>query len=392
MQNHTRWLSQLPEYFGSNLLDAAIRAVTTVHLGIAAHSESFMHESRKHYGRALLLLNTSLSRNDSGMASETLSATILLSFYEMFASESNGAWLRHAGGAGTLMKIRGPNRHLKGLDRDIYLAYRHTVYIDAFQRDEACFLAEPEWIELSHQVHEDLRSAGITPERVEIFDLAEEFYLENVKVPTTVRAARNMSVARAAMSPDIFQTYREGVLERVRQHRYALKSINLRFRAALQKKGLETTLHTTDDPVFPLQFAFVNVFVGSTHVGYWTIMIILNAILKEVEKESHPERTGLYIMENLEIAMDICRATPFMLTSSFLGPFFTIFALRLSLLVFEPGKERSWVLKKLFEIGRTHMKMAVDVPGFDTGTSVQRMEATSPEQMNWGKEQSKGVA
>ena len=60
-----------------------------------------MQESRNYYGKALRLLNNDLQDVDKGMSSETLSATILLSFYEMFASDSDDSWIRHAGGAGT---------------------------------------------------------------------------------------------------------------------------------------------------------------------------------------------------------------------------------------------------------------------------------------------------
>ena len=365
MRNHQNWLKRLPALFGSNkLLDAAVRAVSLVHLGCVQHSEVFVQESRQYYGKALHLLNKSLINDGSGMATDTLSATVLLSFYEMFASDSNQSWVRHAGGAGTLMRIRGPDRHLTGMDRDVYLAYRHTIIIDAFMRDEACFLAEPQWIEMAKKIHEDLRDSGIRDERLEIFDLAEEFYLEHTSIPATLRDARNMDEARRKLSSEQYAAHTELILARARLHRANLKSINLRLRAALAKQGLETSTMDTVDPVFPKQYVFVNVFVASTNVGHWTIMLLLNLILKEIEKDIAPEKNALYVMENREICREICRSTPFMLTSSFLGPFFVIFALRLCLMVLDPGQERDWVVHKLVQIGDTHMKMASDIPSF----------------------------
>lgn len=47
-----------------------------------------------------------------------------------------------------------------------------------------------------------------------------------------------------------------------------------------------------------------------------------------------------------------------MLSSSFLGPFFIIFGLRISLTALQDKDERDWVVAKLFEIGDTHMAMA----------------------------------
>jgi len=177
---------------------------------------------------------------------------------------------------------------------------------------------------------------------------------------------------KGTLSPEGFHNFLEGLLERTRQHRYKLKSINVRFRAALQKTGLETTSRLTSDKVFPLQYVYVNVFIASTNVGYWTIMLLLNMVLKEAEKETHPERTGLYLMENHEIAMEICRTAPFMLTSSFLGPFFITFALRLCLVVFEPGQQRDWVIAKLKDIGATRISMASDIPDFEAGGSISK--------------------
>ncbi|EXJ60446.1 hypothetical protein A1O7_04599 [Cladophialophora yegresii CBS 114405] len=379
MRSHQNWLSQLPRMFGSKLLDTTIRAVSLVHLGRVQQSEVFVQESRRFYGNALRLLNKALTTDTDGMSTETLSATILLSFYEMFASDSNDSWVRHSGGAGLLMRLRGPTRHLSGLDRDVYLAYRHTIIIDAFMRDEPCFLAEPQWLEMAERIHNDLRASGIADERLEIFELAEEFYLEHVQIPTTLRDARHLEESKRKMTPDQYAAHTELVLARARLHRANLKSINLRFRAALMRNGLETSSMDTMDPVFPKQYVFANVFVASQYIGHWTIMLILNLILKDNEKEFAPEKNSLYLMENREMCRDICRTTPFMLTSSFLGPFFVIFALRLCLMVFEPGQERDWVVRKLTQIGDTHMKMAADIPTFEPEHSLQEPDTQHPD-------------
>lgn len=386
VQSHTRWLSQLPGLFGTKLLDAAVRAVSMVHLGRVHQSEAFEQESMRFYGKALRLLNESLTDNAKGMSTETLSATILLSFYEMFASNSNQAWIRHAGGAGTLMRIRGAARHRHGLDRDVYLAYRHTIVIDAFTRDEACFLSEPEWLQLSKDVHEDMRESGMEPERIAIFDLAEEFYMENVFIPATSRDAQTRSEMQKVMTPEEYSAYTESIRERCLQHRAKLKSIGLRFRETIKRLGLEPTIHKTADPVFPVRYGFLNVFLASTFTGNWTISMLLNLLLSDIEKDIAPERTGLYLMENRDMAREICKITPFMMTSSFLGPFFVIFALRLCLLVFEPGEERDWVMGKLNQIGKTHMKMASDIPDFQPDTVVEEMAVdVSQFDINWAE-------
>ncbi|EXJ92115.1 hypothetical protein A1O3_00665 [Capronia epimyces CBS 606.96] len=379
LRNHTRWLSQLPGLFGTRLLDTAVRAVSLVHLGRIQQTEILVQESRRYYGKALHLLSQSLADEKKGMGTETLSATILLSFYEMLASDSNDSWVRHAGGAGALMRIRGPKRHLHGMDRDIYLAFRHTIVIDAFQKDEACFLAQPDWIELARQVHQDLRSSAMSSERMVIFDLAEEFYCENIHIPGTFQDVMRLSGARQLLSPDQYALLKASVLERCKRHRANLKSINMKFRATMERLGLHTITLTTNDPVIPVQYVYINVFVGSTHVGYWTIMLLLNLALKDLEKDSAPEMIGLYLMENREMAREICRSTPFMMGSSFLGPFFVIFALRLCLAVFDPGAERGWVVQKLLQIGDTRMRMASDFSDVQQNANTKALQGPTPD-------------
>jgi Fungal specific transcription factor domain len=100
---------------GSNtLLDNTFRAVSLARLSLLYRNPNLMHESRKLYGRSLVLLNKALSDQRQGRSSETLSATILFSFYEMFSSSHEtsagyDSWVKHAGGAGALMRLRGPN-------------------------------------------------------------------------------------------------------------------------------------------------------------------------------------------------------------------------------------------------------------------------------------------
>jgi len=377
-QNHMRWLSWLPTLSGTNpLLDSAVRAVSLAHLGQAHQAEVLLHESRPYYGKALRLLGSALNHQEKGMSSETLSATILLSFYEMFSSGSNQSWVRHAGGAAALMRLRGAARHRYGFDREIFLAYRHTIIIDSFQRDQACFLNEPDWLEVSRQIHEDVRLEGFPPDRVALFDLAEEFYVEMVAIPATSRDALSLRDPSGRAGFPNIRKFTQDLAQRVHAHRMAMKSIYTRFRAALKRAGLEPTSHTSDDHVFPLQYKYASVFVGSSCTGYWTILILLNLILKDLEKTRAPERVSMYLAENHGIALECCRSTAYMLTSSFLGPFFVVFALRLCLMVFEHGKERDWVMLKLFEISNTRLKMAGDIPGFEPETNYPQMKRAS---------------
>lgn len=376
LKNHARWLSHLPPLTGTNqLLDTSVRAVTLVHIGRLNNSEPFVMESRPYYGKALHLLNKTLQNREKGVENETLCAVILLSFYEMFASDSNEAWVRHAGGVSALMRARGPARHRHGLDREIFLAYRYMLIIETFQQDVPCFLAEPEWIKLSNTIHDDLKKSGVSAERIEIFDLAEEYYQAMVILPALTAKARALWDARQAGKPPPIS--RPHLIDEMTKSRIEFKSTFTRFEAALKKAGHAPTIklnHT--DALVGIEYEFVNTFVASTFVGYWTVLCVQNMCIQGLVADDQ-ELVDMYRVESRDCALNICRSTSYMLTSSFLGPFFLIFGLRVGLLIFEDseGPEADWILRKLFAIGDRHMGIAKHVPGYRPGITADQLVA-----------------
>lgn len=374
LKNHARWLQHLPPLTGTNiLLDTAVRAVTLVHIGRLNNSEPFVRESRPYYGKALNLLNKTLQNKEKGTENETLCAVILLSFYEMFASDNNEAWVRHAGGVSALMRARGAARHRHGLDREIFLAYRYMLIIETFQQDVPCFLAEPEWINLSNTIHDDLKKTGISPERAEIFDLAEEYYQAMVILPALTAKARAIWDARQAKRPP--PVSRAHLIDDMSKSRIQFKNTFARFEAALKRAGHAPTIRLNHkDPLVGIEYEYVNTFCSSTFVGYWTVLVVQNKCLQGLQADDK-DMVEMYGTESKECALNICRSTTYMLTSSFLGPFFLIFGLRVGLLVFEDadGPESDWILRKLFAIGDKHMGIAKHVPGYRPGITADEL-------------------
>ena len=81
---HSIWLGQMAQRSKrSSALVWAIRAISIAHLGRKACDEALTQTSRRVYGKALVKLNGALQDRDEGLSSDTLSATVLLSFYEI---------------------------------------------------------------------------------------------------------------------------------------------------------------------------------------------------------------------------------------------------------------------------------------------------------------------
>ena len=377
LRMHGNWFLRLPPMTGKNkLLDSAMRAVSLAHMGRLQGSQLYLEEARPWYGNTLRQLNTALADNEIGLAPETLAATILLSFYEMFSSNSNASWIQHAGGAGALMRVRGPEVHRYGFNREMYIAYRHTIIIEACQRDEPCFLAEPEWRQLAIDIHNDIGTLG-EDSMAETVELANMQYENMLDVPELLHRCKHFrSLHKAEL--DTYPTLQEFVgdlIRRCQELRGRFKIFFVRFRAAVTKTGLIWTTYLSHDPVIPVYYQFPNIFVGSSVTGYWTINILLNIVLLDLMKSQPSAQTSLYRAESRDSAMELCRSVRYMLSSSFLGPFFIIFGLRVAVYSLQEKEEREWVIARLFEIGQTHMAMAAHIPGFEAGADLPRVRA-----------------
>ena len=356
MPNHGRWLARLPPLTGRNkLLDSAVRAVALAHLGLVHGLKSLLIEARPLYGKAIHLLSLALVNSTEALSAETLGATILLSLYEMFASSSSESWLRHAGGAAALIRIRGPARHRYGFHCELYLAYRHTLVTEACRSRVHCFLEEPEWRKLAAQIYDDRRTSSQVDERLENFNTADAFFVEFIQIAGLLCDAGNLNL-HASSGCGTGSSMKREITVRAESIRTNVKCIFARLSSTLQNLGQGPISYASNDPVFPVYYNYVNIVVALLHDIYRGMLMLLNLVLREMDPCG--PTAGLYMLEAREAALDCCRSESFMVTSAFHGPFFIVRTLRFALAVLEPAAERDWIHGKLFKIGETKMAMA----------------------------------
>jgi Fungal specific transcription factor domain/Fungal Zn(2)-Cys(6) binuclear cluster domain len=372
-RKHGNWLNQLSAMQGLDpLLDNTFRAVSLAHLSLVNHNPNLMHESRKLYGRSLGLLSKALSDPYQGRSSETLSATILLSFYEMFSSNHEtsmgyDAWVKHAGGAGALMQARGPKAHRHGLDRSMFLAYRNALVIEAFESGRSCFLDEPEWRNLAAEIHEEVHYTLPKGGEKEILYRSEDFFNELIRLPGVLSDARHLAALTRAVGGNRRQAI-DGIVSRTKKHRAKLTMLYLSLDNALRNIQQERKEYPSisQDPLFPISYSYPNIFTASHYVGYWNVLMIMNVIPITFDADTTTHQG--YIAENVQAGRHVCRSVEYMSTSSFLGPFFITFALRTSMYALQTDEEKQWVVKKLLEIGEK-LGMAKQITGPDRGLS-----------------------
>lgn len=358
---YSRWLPHLFPVTGCHvLLDQSVRACTLAHLSRMYRTTALMHEAELHYGRALRYLNNMLQDPVKGLESETLGSMILLSIFEMFASSSNQSWIRHAGGVETLMKLRGPGRHRKGIDREMFLAYRVTLVVQAIQSDRVTFLDEPEWRQLSMDIYDETRLSGDFPNALtgELWELSHLFFLETTNVCTLSYEIRHILQADNIGNKQV-ATITSKLLAAANSCRRTIRSLVRRLKTTITGSGYELTNRSTNDRIFPVQYDFVNMFVASVQMGLWLYNMRVDILLLKLERS--PAKLRQFRSESIDLAKECCRCYDYMMTSSFLGPFLILAVLRRCLNALVEPKETTWVISKLTEIGESKLFIAKDL-------------------------------
>ena len=272
---HSIWLAQLAGRVEvSSTLLYAIRAISLSFLGRQVRDENLVQNSRLIYGKTLLKLNKSLQDPNEGLASDTLSATVLLTFYEMLNCTENDSWVRHAGGAAHLMQVRGVARHQTDFDRAIFVACRYAIVLESFQTGKRCFLSSAPWRKLSREIHYS------SPNRSAYEDAREDFFQEIVQHPGYVMEAVAY-MAGGGRDRSVLQD----LVRRGHTHRSNHQAIYNRFIETLRDAGHEPTEvpSSVDDEVFPVVYRFPGIIAASTFCSYWSLLKILNVALIGLE-------------------------------------------------------------------------------------------------------------
>ncbi|KAH6723831.1 hypothetical protein BKA61DRAFT_587200 [Leptodontidium sp. MPI-SDFR-AT-0119] len=140
------WLWLIPQYMAKNqLLDYSAQCLALGFFGRETGNAVLEQSSREAYSKALRCLSRAVEDSEIGLSSETLCATMLLSFYEIYMHTERLSWVTHAGGAGRLMQIRGAFRHKNGFDYIMFLGFRGIIIAEAVASGKPCFLDSEDW-------------------------------------------------------------------------------------------------------------------------------------------------------------------------------------------------------------------------------------------------------
>lgn len=123
----------------------SIRALGAAYFGRMHRQEDVMNRGISKYGNALRHLNEDLQDSKKAFSVSVLSSAITLEAYEFIAVSTTAGWIKHAGGIGRLIELRGPERHQTQPERDVFEANRINIVLECWIKRKRCFLEQDKW-------------------------------------------------------------------------------------------------------------------------------------------------------------------------------------------------------------------------------------------------------
>ncbi|KAL4746321.1 hypothetical protein BDW72DRAFT_185138 [Aspergillus terricola var. indicus] len=291
------WVEYVDQRGGSmnSCFDWAVRVCTSAYLGSLHDDPRYLDASRSLYHRALRGLGNLLSTEKTAKSDEVLASAIVLAVFEKHNCSSPDAWLRHAAGIRTLMKLRGPKAHLEGFGRAMYIVYRNFLITAALVEGEACFLEEPEWQALNEEI---AANDAKLPTSSLYTDVVERGFLSVIKIPGLVKRARELqgysSKKRAELQPALLQD--------VQATRAGLRGIYTEFGVAVSM--LRSGQDENDTFVGPVPNFFFEGYSSLFARGVRLGLLILNYLIVIMD----PKQRATIDSENFMLFNDITRS------------------------------------------------------------------------------------
>ncbi|KAJ5083062.1 hypothetical protein N7532_012105 [Penicillium argentinense] len=254
----------------SSPFDWAIRSLTTIYTGSLYNDPRYIDAGRELYLRSLRGLSNLLSDAATAKSDEALSAAIALTVFEMHACTTPDGWIHHASGIRALMRLRGPQAHLRGFGCAQYIAIRNTLVTVALVTGEECFLEEPEWQELNEMIAAENAKQ---PDSSVYTDITERAFRQVVKLPGFVKRLRDLQ----AMAPGVSECERPALLRETLATRAALRGIHTEFSMSVSTLRAGREPHTGF--IGPIPHHFFDGFSTLSIRGIRSAILISNYII-----------------------------------------------------------------------------------------------------------------
>lgn len=267
--------------------DAIVRCMTCTYMGILYNDQRLVDVGRFMYIKALRMVAARLTNLAAAKSDEVVATAIVLSVYDMSAGTTPDTWLKHSAGIAELMRLRGPQAHIGGFGRAIYIAYRGFLVTAALLNGEACFLERPEWQGLSEAIAADNAKK---PDSSLFTDIAERAFREIVRLPGFVKRVQDLWELPAEKQAQL----RPALVHNITACRATLRGIHTEFGIAVATQGSRSSSDGSDQDshetkfIGPIPYDFFDGFASLSIKGIRSGIILLNQLLMILTPEDRP--------------------------------------------------------------------------------------------------------
>ncbi|KAM0343244.1 hypothetical protein ACHAPU_008694 [Fusarium lateritium] len=320
------------------LLDGAVCSFALHLTGKANSDPDLVAQSRTIYGLALNELQAALRHPSEWKASETLCATILLCYFELFAgTAAPDTWLQHAKGIGTLIEQRGPAAHAEGWDAAMLLSCRGILIVgDMFYPGKGqLFLSRPAWKQVMLDGGRRLIYAADAPaSHIRVGD----GFLSNLAQLSPVLHSgyllRETHKAGISIEPDkVAALSHIAAVNHARWTQWYADFDTLEF-----PRPIEVIPTDPVDSLFETLLEFESPAAGSLLMGYWASMLILEETLVQCGTPRADSVTRYFVEQILRSLESVGRGT--------MGPYRVGYAVRI-VYEFATAEEQRWIGRML---------------------------------------------
>ncbi|KAJ5155772.1 hypothetical protein N7492_008575 [Penicillium capsulatum] len=279
---HVPWTVYVAQKMGqSPAFDAAVFCINSMYMGHTHDDTRLQRSSREVYSKALRLFGDRIRDADAMKSRESVSITIVLSLFEAYSRTDSDSWARHAAGTALLMSHRGPDAHLTGFDRCLYLSFRSFIVAEAFINGKRCIFERPEWQALIAQVRlEDMTSSRVDGPIALFIDLQDRIFSEVSMIPGFLLRARQLHT-----SNDPRQACRDLAAD-VAHNRHKLGTLAAQLRLAATVQGYGLAPDEGEAPfIGPIPSTFPQEFANSVLRGSDQCMLILRLLSEHLHSE-----------------------------------------------------------------------------------------------------------
>ncbi|KAF1934980.1 hypothetical protein EJ02DRAFT_439535 [Clathrospora elynae] len=285
----------------SEVLMAAIDALSAAQLAVDNRNHLLMHRSRSLYGTALSQMLRAIQDPVTALRDETLLSTYLLTLYEVFVGITQGhGFFYHVQGLLHLLKQRGPSSFQTRLSMQIFHAIRYNSLSIGYHMRKASMLDSPEWLTVT------IRAAKVDP-YVALQDIC-------IHIPRLLERTENLAAGGSSQAEiDSLIIDSDHVASRAFEWLSSFERHGPRYEK-VDVGAMDGFLDICADRVFDPAFDFHYFGAGICYLIYWMSMLIIQGNTFKLLRQYRQLELKQLMMWDRQLgayADCICRSIPY---------------------------------------------------------------------------------